>query len=336
MTDFLDLIDPVELTEFARVAADDFDAQVQSLARFLPNRPVNDIMYAYDKGLDLLVDEAQFRTFDAEAQLGRRPSGSRISGSILPISRKIPLSEYAQLRLRNATNDVMVNQAFADAARLARGIAARAERARAQLLETGKVTIAENGVTTEYDSGRDGTLTITTLSSNDRWSAYTTADPIGDVLGWSDLIYNLEGIRPNRLLVSSTVMAHLQQCDTVRGAFVAVASAAPRMSIAAVQEAFLALVNIAVEVYQAPAGMTATLDAKKVTLLADNIQLGNTLYGIPVEATEPDYSALSSQPGVVAGTWREHDPSVPWTKAAALLLPVLSAPDCTLNAQVIA
>lgn len=336
MTDFLDLIDPVELTEFARVAADDFDAQVQSLTRFLPNRQVNDIMYSYDKGLDVLVDEAQFRAFDAESQVGRRPSGSRISGSILPISRKIPLSEYAQLRLRNASNDQLVQQCFDDAARLARGIAARALRARGQLLETGKVTINENNVVTEYDSGRAGGHTISTLGSNDRWSAYSTADPIGDVMGWSDLIYAAIGVRPDTMLVSSTVMAHLQQVDLVRGAFVAVATAPSRATIAQVQEAFLAMANVRVEVWQAPAGMTGVMDPKKVTLLTESVPLGATLYGIPVEASEPEYAALSSQPGIVAGAWREPDPSVPWTKAVGLLLPILSSPDSTLNAQVIA
>jgi hypothetical protein len=336
MTDYLDLIDPVELTEFARLAADDFDAQVQSLARFLPNRQVADIMYAYDKGVDVLVDEAQFRAFDAEAQIGRRPAASRITGSILPISRKIPLSEYAQLRLRNAANDVMVQQHFNDAARLARGIAARAERARGQLLETGKVTIDENGVTTEYDSGRAVGHTISTLASNDRWSAYSTADPISDVMGWSDLIYAATGVRPTKLLVSSVVMAHLQRCDAIRGAFVAAAAAPTLATVAGVRDAFVALASVDVEVYEAPAGLTGIMTSTKVTLVTESVPMGSTLYGIPVEATEPSYVGLSSQPGVVAGTWREHDPSVPWTKASALLLPVLASPDSTLNAQVIA
>ncbi len=131
-------------------------------------------------------------------------------------------------------------------------------------------------------------------------------------------------------------MAHLQQCDTVRGAFVAIASAPPRTSIAGVQEAFLALANVRVEVWQAPAGMTGVMDAKKVTLLSSSVPLGATLYGIPVEATEPEYAGLGAQPGIVAGTWREKDPSVPWTKAVGIVLPILSSPDSTLNAQVIA
>ncbi len=333
---YLDLIDPVELTEFGRVAADDFDAQVNSLTEFFPNRQVNDIMYTYDQGLEVLIDEAQFRPFDAESQIGRRPGTSRISGAILPISRKIPLSEFDQLRLRNAGNDTLIQQHFDDAARLARGIAARALRARGQLLETGKVTINENKVVTEYDSGRAGGHTITTLAADDRWSAYATADPIGDVMGWSDLIYEATGVRPDTLLVSSTAMAHLQQVNSVRGAFVAVANAPTRATIAQVQEAFLALADVRVRVWQAPAGMSGVMNPKKVTLVTGSVQIGATLYGIPVEATNPKYSALSTQPGIVAGTWEENDPEVPWTKAVGLLLPVLSSPDSTLNAQVIA
>ncbi len=337
MADYLDLIDPVELTEFARVSAADFDAQAGSLADVLPNRQVADIMYSYDKGLELLVDEAEYRAFDAEAGIGRRPSSSRVTGSILPISRKILLSEYAQLRRRQAGNDAMVQAHFDDARRLANGVVARVIRARGQLLETGKVTIAENGVHTEYDAGRASGHTISTLASDDRWSAYTTADPVGDVMGWSDLIFAATGVRPTHMKVSSTVMAHLQQCDNVRGAFVAVAAAPPRTTISVVQEVFLALANITVEVYTQPAGMTGNvINPKKVVLYTANAAVGATLYGIPVEATEDAYRGLSVQPGIVAGVWREPDPSVPWTKATGLALPILASPDSTLAAQVIA
>lgn len=335
--DYLSLVDPVELTEFARLTALAFDAQAGSLADSFPNRQVADIMYAYDKGLEVLVDEAEYRAFDAEAGIGRRPSGSRIRGSILPISRKIPLSEYTQLRLRNAAPNVMVDQHFDDAARLANGIVARVIRARGQLLETGKVTINENGVSTEYDAGRAVGHTISTLSSNDRWSAATTADPIGDVMAWSDLIYDATGVRPTHLRVSSTVMAYLQQVDSVRGAFLGTTAAPPRAPIAAVQEAFLALANVQVEVYAQPAGMSGNvIDPKKVVLETRQLGVGATLYGIPVEATEPSYASLSVQPGIVAGSWREPDPSVPWTKATGLVLPILASPDSTLCAQVIA
>ena len=65
------------------------------------------VKYAYDKGVDALVDEASFRAFDTESPLGRRPGMARKTGELLPISRKIPLSEYAQLRLRGADADAI-------------------------------------------------------------------------------------------------------------------------------------------------------------------------------------------------------------------------------------
>jgi hypothetical protein len=333
MPDVLDLIDPVELTEFSRVAADDFDAQSQSLARFFPYRGVTDIMYSYGKGLDLLVDEASFRAFDAESPIGRRAPSARVSGEILPISRKIPLSEYAQLRLRNASSDELIQAHFNDAARLARGIVARVERARAQLLETGKVTINENGVVQEYDADRATSLTVTTLATNDRWSAYSTANPVRDILAWSELIYGLTGLRPTRMLVSSGVMSHLQQVASL-ASWTGITRA--RITTAEVVEAIQALAGVTVEVYTPPAGMVTPLNAKKVVLITEGVQLGASLFGIPVEASEPEYAGLSVQPGIVAGTWKEKDPVTPWTKAVALALPIMASPDTTLCAQVVA
>ena len=337
MTDYLSLIDPVELTSYGRLAAADFDAQVSSLTRFMPNQQVNDIRYSYNKGAAAFVDEAVFRAFDAESSIGKRPPASRLTGEILPISRKIPLSEYAQLRLRNAGSNELVDAHFSDAANLSRGIAARLERARGGLLETGKVTIAENGVATEYDSGRVSGNTIALLGSTARWSAYTTATPIANVLAWAELIRSATGVTPNRMIVSATVMAHLQQCDEVRGAFQPAATAPLRVSRDVVNDAFVSLAGVAVEVYVPPAGMaTPPLDPKKVILLVDSVPVGQTLYGVPVEASEPEYSSLSVVPGLVAGVYKEKDPVIPWTKAVALALPTLQIPDATLAAAVIA
>lgn len=336
MTTYLNLIDPTTLTDVARLAAADFDAQVSTLTRFIPNQGVDDIRYSYDKGMAAFVDEAVFRAFDAESPIGRRPSGARISGEILPISRKIPLREYDQLVTRNASDDVMVQAHFDDAAHLAQGIAARVERARGQVLETGKVTINENGMVTEYDSGRVGSNTISLLGATGRWSAYATATPVANVLAWSELVRSATGVSPTRLVVSATVMAHLQQCDEVRGAFQPAASAPLRVSRDAVNEAFVGLAGVTVEVYQPPAGMVSPpLDPKKVLLLVDSIPVGQTLHGRPVEMSEPGYEQIG-QAGLVAGVFKSPDPVTPWTKVVGLVLPTLQIPDATLSAAVIA
>ncbi len=200
----ISFIDPAELTEFARLARADFDAQSQSLARFLPYAPIDDIRFAYTRGADALVDEATFRAYDAESPIGRRPGTARITGEIPAISRKIPLSEYAQLRLRSADAQEagVIAGVYRDAERLARGIAARIERARGDLLQTGKVTLAENGVYSTYDSGRDASLTVTSAPSNGYWSNHSGSTPIADMIGWADTVEatNEASIRPNRIL----------------------------------------------------------------------------------------------------------------------------------------
>lgn len=336
MADILDLIDPAELTEAARLEAAAFDAAAQSYAPYLPYLGVDDILYAYNKGMAAFVDEAQYRAYDAESQIGRRPSGSRITGEIPAISRKIPVSEYAQLRLRNAPDNSIVDAVFSDAENLAKGIVARGARARAVLLETGNVAINENGYVSTYSSGRHASLTPTALAGTAVWSDYNDSTPVSNVIAWSELIRGRIGVSPTVLRVSATVMAHLQQCDEVRGAFSALANAPARVSRDAVNEAFVALAGVRVEVDEPPAGMTNPRDVTKVILLVDTFPVGQTLYGTPVEASEPGYAGVSAQPGIYAGVWKEPDPVTPWVKAVAIMLPILTIPDATLCCKVIA
>lgn len=336
--DVLEYIDPVELTEFGRLAQADFDAQSQTLARFFPYAPIDDIRYAYNRGVDALVDEATFRAFDAESPLGRRPGMARISGELLPISRKIPLSEYAALRLRGADAQQagVISGVFRDTERLSRGIAARYERARGELLQTGKLVLEENGLVMTYDSGRNAALTITSTVSP-AWSSHNTATPIADLLAWKALVKTTNGVvEPNRVLVSTTVLGHLQQCDEVRGFSTAVANAPARVTIDAVREAVLGLTGLTLEVYETPTGMTSSpIDENYVILLRDNMPLGTSAYGIPLEASEPEYAGLGVQPGIIAGAWKTKDPINVWSHAVALGLPLLAAPDLTFAAKVI-
>lgn len=335
MAEILDIIDPVELTLFARLEAEQFDNESPgSLAQFFPVTTVNDIRYAYTTGIDTLIDEAMFRAWDAESQIGRRPGAARVTGELLPISRKIPLSEYAALRTRGATDDI-VNAVYNDGPRQGRGIMARFIRARAELLLTGKISIAENGVATEYDSGRHGSLTIGAVSP--LWSAHSTATPIANIIAWKELVRAQAGIYPNRLLISAQAMSHLQQVDEVRGAFMPAGQVPNRITVDAVRDAFLQLAQVTVEVYEPPPGMLASpIPANMVVLLRDDTPLGSTTLGTPLEALEPEYQGLGSLPGIVVGGWKSKDPITAWTHGVAIGLPLLGVPDLTLSAQVLA
>lgn len=332
MTSILDTIDPVELTEFARLARNDFDTASQSLARFLPYREVGDIKYAYSRGVDALVDLAQFRAFDSESPIGRRPHGARVTGELLPVSQKIPLSEYDALRLRNDDKG-LADSVFNDADRSARAVAARIEMARGQLLQTGKVTINEHGVNDEYDSGRAGTHTIASITVD--WDNPSTADPIGDIIAWQDLVEAATGIRPDTLLVSQSVMIDLQAAEKVAGAIVPAAMSTGYATRQIVQDAFLSIAGVTLVVRENIPGMTAKpIDDDWVVLLPGNAETGKTLWGVTREAMLPEYAGLSAQPGVVAGAWETRDPVNVWTHAVGIALPILAVPDATLAAKV--
>src|SRR5690625_7675442 len=98
----IDFIDPIELTEFARIARDEFDAQSQSLASVFPYRAVNDIRFAFDRGVAAIADAAAFRSFDGGSQIARRPAMPRGPGAPQPLSRKPPRSECDRVRLGRA------------------------------------------------------------------------------------------------------------------------------------------------------------------------------------------------------------------------------------------
>lgn len=332
MPSILENIDPVELTEFGRLARDDFDSTSQSLARFLPYREVGDIRYAYSRGVEAIIDLAEFRAFDAESQLARRPAGARVTGELLPISRKIPLAEYDNLRLRNADQEIE-DGVFNDAENLARSVAARIEVGRGQLLQTGKVSLNENGVIDEYDSGRASGHTITAITDN--WDDPDEADPIADVIDWADMVEAATGFRPDTLLVSPAVMVHLQQAEKVRGALIPAAMAPAYTTQQTVQDAFAQIAGVTIEVRRNIPGLAVKpIDDDWVVLLASNVPLGSSLWGVTLESQEPAYQGLSPQPGLVAGAWKSRDPINVWTHVAAIALPILTVPDATLSAKV--
>lgn len=331
MTTPVDFIDPVELTEFSRIAASEFDAQSQTLASILPYRGIGDIRYAYSRGMDALVDVAEFRSFDAESQIARRPGASRVTGELQPISRKIPLSEYAQLRIRNASNDEIATGIYSDASRLSREVAARFELARGELLQTGNIVLNENGVVSTYASGRNASLTETGPIGAD-WDD-PGSDPIADVIADADLVQSVGGIRPDTMIVSSKIMVDLQKHAKVIGALTANAPAYGTRGM--VEDAFLGIAGVRIRVVDSIYPLTTpAIDEEYIVLYNAGVSTGETLHGVTVESTDPKYANLSVQPGLVAGSWTVHDPATLWTHAVAIGLPILVNPDTTMGRKV--
>src|SRR5262245_44638536 len=124
-----DYILPAQLTGYVRAGLADQPVNRFALAQWLPNRPIDDLEYRYDKGGEGLIEAAKIRSYDGESGIGKRPGVTRVTGELPPISRKIRLGEYDRLRQRQEPDATIRNRIMDDGMRMARAVAARVELA---------------------------------------------------------------------------------------------------------------------------------------------------------------------------------------------------------------
>src|SRR4051794_29540276 len=98
-----DLIDPATLTGYARESLADYEQRQGTLARWLPNRYIPDIVARFIKGRTGLVDVAKFRAYDAELEPGRRQQANRVTIELPALGQWMPNTEYEQLRARGGS-----------------------------------------------------------------------------------------------------------------------------------------------------------------------------------------------------------------------------------------
>ncbi|UUX60168.1 major capsid protein [Glutamicibacter halophytocola] len=330
-------VSPAELTGYVRSALEDLPQNTFSLNQYLPDTPVDDIDWRGETGGNGLTEVAQFRSFDAESPIGSRPGVSTISGSLPPISEKIRLGEYDRLKLRNSTDGIK-NAILDDGVRQARKIKARAEVGRGELLMTGKVTIAENGLGIEADFGRKASHSPTAAIL---WSA-AGSTPIDDLLAWVEVYRATNGIKPEVMLVAQQVVSVLMRNEQIRALTLPAGSTVQIVTIDAIQALLRSYGLPPLEVYEAQvAGPSSTavdiLDPTKILFLppAGN-KIGETQWGITAEQQSADYNLDSTiEPGIVVGSYSDNDPVAQWTKASAIMLPIAPNTNLTLAGKVL-
>lgn len=339
-----DYILPTELTGYVRAGLGDMQVNQFSLSRWLPNRPIDDLMYRFTRGGEGLVDAAKFRAYDAESGIGKRPGVTRVTGELPPISRKIRLGEYDRLRQRKADAQLR-NMILDDAMRMARAVAARLELARGEALWSGAITLNEDGVMATVDFGRAAGHTV---SAGTVWSNTASATPLSDELSWIQTYIDDVGEAPGTALVSTTVLTYMLRNAEYRniiGRNGFVPSRISRSDLAGLRQDY-GLPPL--EVYDARVSVDGTatriLPVDKLVYLPapgdpnapEGTDLGATLLGTTAESLEPGYGIAdeAEQPGIVAGSYSTEDPVAVWTKAAAIGLPVLANPDLSFCADV--
>lgn len=171
-------INPAELTAFTRVAQEVLD--VGPLNTVLPNLTQDEVKFSW-KVNEILSESAEYGEFDTEAPIGNGGAVEEKTMRLLPVSRKLRLSEYEQV------SDVERARALAEerADKVVRFVINRLNKARGEALVAGGLSIDENGIVQSVSFGRASNQT--NQAPTDLWSA-AGADPIADLRGWADRV----------------------------------------------------------------------------------------------------------------------------------------------------
>ncbi|MGH1563039.1 major capsid protein [Mumia sp. DW29H23] len=337
-----DIIDPATLTGYARASLADYEARKGTLARWLPNRTVPDIVARFVAGSTGLIDVADFRAYDAEPKAGKGPSGKRVTLELPALGRFIPVSEYNQLRALNAnqsddavlvtirkTTDIVV-RAIADALEWQRGV----------VLQTGRATVPGF---MDDDFGRSAGHTVTAPAL---WSVVGT-DALGQIQGWCDTYEAANGEQPGSIVTSTRVlraMAKLSQF--ANGLLNGVSRPATVADVnRLMEENGLPPIYTYNRNVQIAGAKTKVLSDDRFLLLPapvetdawEDTELGATFLGRTLSSVEADWGIEDSeQPGVVAGVFRnEKPPMIAEVYGDAIGMPVLANADLSFVADVL-
>lgn len=334
---FFDLVDPAELTQYIRAFDDEVLRNDMGLEQFLPNTPNDDLEYRIARGTRKDVDVAEYRAFDTAPRMTGRQGFSRIRGELAPVSRMIPLTEEERLRLRALQNTgsggkaAMIKQIYDDAELMVRAVQMRLEVGRGQVLTTGKFTLTnENGLTLEADYGMPGSHrpTVGTAWSN------PASDIIGDIMTNIQLFVDDNGVMPETLVTSRTVLGYMLNNTAMRQLASFNGTTPTRINVDTV-DAILASNGIPpVALYDTKARINGVLtniipNDKVLFMAPEALPIGQTQYGITAEAmvlAEEGYIEESAMPGVVAVNYRNDSPVQTFTAGHAIALPVLGDP----------
>jgi hypothetical protein len=332
-----DVIDPATLTGYVREALSDIEARRGSFARYLPNRETPDINVRFVAGQAGLVAEASYRAYDAEPEIGKKPSGRRITLELPAVGQNIPVSEYDQLRTRNASDELVLQQILNTARQVAQAVSDRVERVRSVVLRTGVATIAE--IAAADDFGRSASHTVTAGSL---WSSATSVSRLTDLQTWCDTYEATNGVQPGAIVMSRNVFRLLQSGDEFK---TSLAGGGSRRGTADQVNEIVASEGLPpIEVYSRRTSAGLLLPADELLLLPEPVdpndwqgtQLGATFWGQTLTSSEADWDlADTEQPGLVAGVYRnEKPPMIAEVISDAIALPVAANANLSFKAKV--
>jgi hypothetical protein len=341
-----DLVDPADLTRFVRGIPNPADF---ILERFVPNRLIAGIKYRV-QNRNRTNHSAKFRVYDAETPIGRRQATiTQLDGLLPPVGEKLVVNEFEQLLLDMArtgaagTPTELLTAVYDDAENLTISIRAAMEKTRGNLLIATPVVITlEGGQTLEADFGVPGGNTPVAPIL---WSA-SNATPLTNELAWCNQLATTDGVsRPAFALTSSQVYGFLGSNEEYRQAYFGYAAAGASFPMLNRQQVDTVRSNFGlppIVLYDVQIDGAPVIPVNRFCLIQpDPAGTAETQFGTTAESlilgrgTNPRI-AFRDAPGLVGVVQEEGDPARPWTKVAAVAMPVAYNPSGIFCARVLA
>ena len=348
-----DFIDPAVAVNIARTTLADYDVNdSNSLAHYLPSQEVPDIEYEISVGQDAgFITAANWRTFGGATTSETWGGGQKSRGRFMPLARNFTLDEEGALRQRNNSDALIEREASNLVRRASKAIAIAVNRQRANALQHGHVKIeGSGGLRQTVDFGRDERLTTVApkLFSDE------TADILGYIESLADLYEEINGYRPEQVMIPSEVRRRINIHPQIVGA--ATDSATRPRATQTELDTLFSEYRLP-EIIDTPNGIIQVddLDTGKVRRVRlfdrDSILflpkggnatdpegsvLGRTFWGKTMSSDLPEFSGTGGDlPGIVAAVLEESWPYKQEVIADALAMPVLFNANLTMKAKVL-
>lgn len=235
--------------------------------------------------------------------------------------------------------DTILRQIFDDVTTLVDAASVTRERMRMQLISTGTIVMAENGVEYSYDYGlaSDQKYTPTT-----KWDQ-TNSNPADDIIAMQDVIEQKGYERPRRAVTSRKIMRNLMKNEGIKNAIYVMSNGKVTLTEDNVRAYLQEQTGVTIAVYE-----KSYLDNGKVKrylpedlfILLPEGELGNTWFGTTPEEADLMSGATAAEvtivdTGVAITTTKTTDPVSVDTKVSQVCLPSFEKADQIVIADVL-
>lgn len=334
-----EILEPAELTGFARASLQAREDANGSLERYLPNTHVDNTHVKFEIGENGLQEAAEFRAFDAEPSIARQGAGRGVQLELPALGQKMPVSEYRALRLRNASDEAYRQHILKTTNQIVKAVADRMELLRGVVLDTGKATVSQRNFNINDDFGRPAEHNIT---SGVLWTD-TAHSRLDDLFNWQQLYSETNnGTLPGSNLISTRVWNALRAGDEFQNQVTGRPLGRDEINAILVSEGLAPVViyDRRIKTYEGVI-QRVTKDDTILMLPAPGAdgesELGATYWGTTLTATELDWGIEDDErAGIVAGVVKtDNVPVIAEVVADAIGMPVLGNAALSLAAKVL-